>query len=61
MIVLTEQQRLDAIKACDGIEAANAKLQQACKNILEILERSSKRCATGEANERIVPSTGDLK
>lgn len=38
---LTEQQRLDAIKACDGIEAANAKLQQACKNILTILDRAA--------------------
>ncbi len=38
---LTEQQRLDALRACGGIEAANAKLQQACKNILEILARSA--------------------
>lgn len=36
---LTEQQRLEALRACEGIEAANAKVQQACKNILAILER----------------------
>ncbi len=50
MIVLTEQQRLDAIKACDGIEAANAKLQQACKNILEILAREAKRNGDRDAS-----------
>ncbi len=52
MIFLTEQQRLDALKACDGIEAANAKLQQACKNILAILERA--------ANPTRQPRDGDL-
>lgn len=51
MFLLSEQQRLDAIKACDGIEAANDKIQQACKNILEILARS--------ANPTRLPREGD--
>lgn len=41
MYGLTEQQRIDAIAACDGIEAANDKIQRACKNILEILKHAS--------------------
>ncbi len=40
---LSEQQRLEAIRACEGIEAANAKIQQAFKNILEIFEREARR------------------
>ncbi len=38
MIILSEEQRIEAIRICEAIEIANAKLQQACKNILEILD-----------------------
>jgi transcriptional regulator with XRE-family HTH domain len=40
-LLLTEQQCTEAIRACEGLEAANAKLQQACKNIIEILNREA--------------------
>jgi hypothetical protein len=39
---LTEKQRLEAISACERIEALNADIQQRFKNILDILERASK-------------------
>lgn len=38
IMYLTEQQRTDAIKACDGIEAALAKQQIALENIVRIFE-----------------------
>jgi hypothetical protein len=40
-IPITEQQRAEVIRCCDGITEANAKLQQACRNILRILDNGA--------------------
>lgn len=41
--MLTEQQRLDAIAACDRIEQLNTELQQRCANIIRILDNCANR------------------